>query len=111
MEPKNGGYMKIQNPYNNEISYIEDESGDTTEKVISKLDEANLKKIAKDMKIDYINMSKQSNIDSKINEIKKKYENKENTSKTGCIDTYYILAVPLLGLLIYEFINYKKKEI
>ena len=63
------------------------------------------------MKFDYINMSKQSNIDSKINEIKKKYENKENTSKTGYIDTYYILAVPLLGLLIYEFINYKKKEI
>ena len=38
MEPKNGGYMKIQNPYNNEISYIEDESGDIAEKAVSKLD-------------------------------------------------------------------------
>lgn len=113
MEPKSGGYMRVQNPYNNEVLYIEDESiGENgTAKAISKMDEVNLKKIAKDMNIDYIHMEKQSNIDKKIDEIKKKYEADTKESKNGYKDTYYILALPLLALLIYELINYKRQKI
>ena len=62
------------------------------------------------MGVDYINMSKQPNINSKISEIKSRYEDASSVeNKNGYTDLYFVFAVPLLGLLVYEFVVYKKK--
>ena len=110
---ESGGYMQVTDKYLDTVSYLEDKSDYSVypyPKAVSKIDESNLKAIANDMGIDYINMSKQSNINSKVNEIKKKYEDGTSLgSKAGYTDIYYIFAIPLLGLMVYEFVIYKKK--
>ena len=109
----NGGYMKVTDRYSGSTSYLEDKTDYSIypyPKAVSKIDEINLKAIANDMGIDYINMSKQANVNSKINEVKKKYEDASSVeNKNGYTDLYFVFAVPLLGLLVYEFVVYKKK--
>lgn len=109
---KEGGYMKVKEKYSSTEEYLED----TTQrypypKAVSKLDEENLKTVAKDIGLEYINMKKQSNIDYKLNEITRNIRKEvvEDNNKNGYIDIYYIFVIPLLVLLVYEFINYKKK--
>ena len=109
----NGGYMKVTDRYSGSTSYLEDKTDYSIypyPKAVSKIDESNLKAIANDMGVDYINMSKQANVNSKINEVKKKYEDASSVeNKNGYTDLYFVFAVPLLGLLVYEFVVYKKK--
>ena len=109
-----GGYMKNKSPYSESDDYIMDYSDSNYDygKAVSKLDEKNLKKIANDIGINYINMSKQSNINNKLKEI----ENLVNASfesddKSTYDDTYYILVIPLLILLIVEFNQLWRKKI
>jgi len=105
-----GGKMLIKDKYTGNQEYLEDRSDYPYEVAISKIDENNLKKIASDMGIDYINMSKQSNINSKLKEIKAKIVNSnEGTSTKTYTDIYYVFAIPLVLLLGYEFINYRRK--
>lgn len=114
---QDGGYMKNKSIYYDEEfdkEYIEDKTDMSVypyPKAVSKIDEDNLKQISNDMKIDYINMSKQSNIKSKIKEIKKEIFNAKDIEdlNNGSIDIYFIFSFVLLLLLIFEFINYKKK--
>ena len=109
----NGGYMKVTDRYSGSTSYLEDKTDYSIypyPKAVSKIDESNLKAIANDMGVDYINMSKQSNINSKISEIKSRYEDASSVeNKNGYTDLYFVFAAPLLGLLVYEFVVYKKK--
>lgn len=109
----NGGYMKVTDRYSGSTSYLEDKTDYSIypyPKAVSKIDESNLKAIANDMGVDYINMSKQPNINSKISEIKSRYEDASSVeNKNGYTDLYFVFAVPLLGLLVYEFVVYKKK--
>lgn len=78
---------------------------------ISKIDEDNLKQIAADMGIDYIQMSKTANIDYKIKDIKNQAsELKTNEKKSSLYkDTYFYFAIPLVILLILDFINQKRR--
>ena len=78
---------------------------------LSKIDENNLSKIASDLQIDYINMSKSSNIDKKINSIKKKQADSETTEQKikSYQDIYYYFVIPLVMLLIIDFINKKRR--
>ena len=77
---------------------------------LSKIDENNLKQIAKDMGIDYIHMEKKSDIDYKIKQIKQQMRrNMDDEGKSAYIDIYYIFVFPLCLLLIYEFINHKRR--
>lgn len=82
---------------------------DTNEPAISVLDEDNLKKIAKDVEIDYIHMTKQSDIDNKIDEILKNI-NIEETPKTtkGYTDIYYYFSIPIILIMFYEFVKLRK---
>lgn len=108
----NGGNMKnLSKTYNDgkAIDYIYDKTSYPYKKAISKLDEENLKKIAKDIDIEYIHMENQSNIDKKIKEIKNSFWTNDETDKEkSYVDIYYVFAVPLLILLLIEFIHYKK---
>lgn len=107
-----GGRMKIKDTLTEGMTYMQDKSSYPYQDAVSKIDEENLKNIAKDLNIDYINMQKQSNINSKIQSIKNEVKKKigEDTI-TSYDDIYYIFIIPLVGLLIYEFINLKRLEI
>ena len=78
---------------------------------ISKLDETNLKKIASDIGIDYIQMSKTSNINYKLSDIKQQISNSQTTEEkiSSYKDIYYYFAVPLVILLIVDFIVQKRR--
>lgn len=91
------------------MHYLQDKSDYPYVDAISKIDEESLEQIAEDMGIEYINMSKQSNIKSKLEEIKKGVVNSvTNENKSSYTDTYYFFAIPLAILLMYEFIVYKR---
>lgn len=78
---------------------------------VSKLDENNLKQIAKDLGIDYIQMSKKSNVDYKISNIKQQIEMSKTTEEkiNTYQDIYYYFAIPLLFLLIADMIIKKRR--
>ena len=90
-----------------EFSYIYyyDENNNTRD-AISKIDENNLKKIASDLQIDYIQMSKTSNIDYKINDVRQQSSSSQTTEEkiSSYDDLYYYFAIPLVILLIIDFI-------
>lgn len=82
-------------------------------KGISKIDESNLKKIAKDLGVDYVHATSQKDIKNIVNEIKKDVSNNADfevgDGKAGYSETYYYFVVVLLALLVFDFIYYKKK--
>ncbi|MBQ3514652.1 MAG: VWA domain-containing protein [Lachnospiraceae bacterium] len=82
-------------------------------KAISKIDEGNLKQIASDFGIDYVHMTKQSEIHDEIKKLQsligKQADYDEAGNKKGYVETYYFFAIPLLLLLIFDYIYYKRK--
>ncbi len=106
----NSGYADNPNSISYYIYYYDKESYESIT-AISKLDEKNLKQIATDLKIDYIQMSKPSNIDYKINDIRKQSSNSQiNEQKTSSYkDIYYYFAIPLVILLLIDFIIKKRR--
>lgn len=91
------------------ISYYDENHKLVT--AVSKIDENNLKQIATDFGIDYIQMSKTENVNYKINEIKNQMsENLSNKEKISSYkDIYYLFAIPLCILLIIKFTLFKRK--
>ena len=103
-----GGYMKSTNKYTTTDSYIKDYS--TYGNAVSKLDEKNLKQIAKDINIDYIHMISQDKINNKIKDIKKVLTSKmDETTKISYNDIYYIFIIPILILLLIDLIVFRRK--
>lgn len=80
---------------------------------MSKIDEGNLKKMASDFGIDYVHMTSQSEINGVIKDLQAQINNLEVTedmdSKEGYGDTYYWFVIPLVLLLIWDLICYKRK--
>ena len=113
---KDGGAMKVLKYAGDEEApeylYYYDEDYNRI-KAISKIDEANLKKIASDLGSTYIHMTKQSDMDDVLDAL---YEAaleqatySENSGNRGYTETYYFFAIPLLLLLIFDFVYYKRK--
>ncbi len=100
---KKGGHMKVTDKYTNTKEYILDNSSYPNKLAVSKLDENNLKKIAKDINLNYIHMENQNKINKKLKEIESLIQTKiETTDLNSYEDTYYLLALPLLILLIIQ---------
>lgn len=93
------------------LYYYDDDYNEV--KAISKIDEENLKQIAEDLGIDYVHMTKQSQINEEIKKLQKEigkhgaYD--ENDSKKGYVEIYYFFVIPLLLLLIFDYVYYKRK--
>ncbi|MCQ2498224.1 MAG: VWA domain-containing protein [Lachnospiraceae bacterium] len=107
-----GGNMKAYDfTLGEETEYVMDRS--TGDLAVSVIDEDNLKKIASDLSVDYVHVKKSSDIDSVIKKVELVVADIQATPKTksiGFVDEYYWLAIPLVLLLIYDFIYYKKKS-
>ena len=96
------------NPDSEYEYYINDP--DTFDDALSKIDEKNLNQIADDLEIDYIHMDRQSNVDKVLKPIKKLAVKESVVSKkSNGIDIYYYFVIPLLGLLIWEFIEFRRR--
>lgn len=106
-----GGNMYIKDYFSDDLVAIEDKSEYPYEKAVSKIDEENLKAIAKDMDIEYINMTTENKLDTVIDNIKKDTAllGDEDSRLDGYKDIYFIFIIPLVGMLVYEFINWKRK--
>lgn len=106
-----GGNMYIKDYFSDDLVAIEDKSEYPYEKAVSKIDEENLKAIAKDMDIEYINMTTENKLDTVIDNIKKDTALlwDEDSRLDGYKDIYFIFIIPLVGMLVYEFINWKRK--
>ncbi len=78
---------------------------------ISRIDEKNLKQIAKDLGIDYIQMNKTSNINYKISKIKQQVSESQTMEEKISVyqDIYYYFAILLVILLIIDFIIKKRR--
>lgn len=107
-----GGYMKTKNKYSEKEDYIMYYDNHNYGKAISKIDENNLTKIAKDINVEYINMEKQSKINNKLKEIENLVDSGiESSDKSTYDDIYYIFVIPLLILLMIEFNQLRRKKI
>ena len=96
-----------------EYYYIYYYDENTYQKVtaISKIDEKNLKQIASDLGVDYIQMSRTSNIDYKLNDIKQQISDSQTAEEkiNSYQDIYYYFAIPLAILLIIDFVLKKRR--
>ena len=100
-----GGHMYVKTDSFGSYQYVKYQG----KKAVSKIDENNLELVSDSLGIDYINMNKHSNIDKKLSNIKDGVTYKfDVVDKSSYQDTYYFLMVPLLGLLVYEFINFRR---
>ncbi len=111
-----GGYMQTV-----PMSFTEDEpeylyyydDNFDKKKALSKIDEKNLGSIASDLELDYIHMTKPSDIYAKVEDIKEhmgeSMESKEGDSTAGYSETYYYFLIPLILLLVFDLMYYKKK--
>lgn len=109
---KQGGRMKSKSSYSETSEYLKDTSDYPYKDAISKIDENNLKQIAKDMNINYIHMDKQGRINNKLREINRLVNTSiSSNDKSSYDDIYFIFVIPLLILLIIELGNYRRNII
>lgn len=98
-----GGTMTQRDSFGEE-KLIPDYNADNNV-AISKIDEDNLKAIAKDLDVKYIHMEKGHNIDNVIENIKKKaMADEEETKGNGYRELYYWFSIPLLVMIMVMYI-------
>lgn len=115
---KQGGQMQVKNYYDEEVTTIMDYDTYPEEPAISKIEEQNLKRIAKDLGLSYIHMSDDPKLDEIIAKIKKEANvTRENSIVTtsadpymGAKDLYFVFVIPLVVLLMYEAIFLVKEK-
>ena len=105
-----GGYLRVIDKYSNLYKYLEDTSVYPRVNAKSVIDEDNLKDIANSLGIDYFNVNDSDiELDEKLMDIKAGVKASLNTiDKSSFDDIYFIFVIPLLGLLVYEFIYFRK---
>lgn len=103
---KEGSVMRVTSLFEEKEEILQDTSDYPYKDAISKIDEKNLKKMADDMGISYINMNTGNQLDKILKEIKGKVKvNIESMEGAGYVECYYWFVFPLVLLLIYEFIG------
>ena len=106
-----GGNMYVKSYYTDREELLEDTSSYPRKPAVSVIDEKNLKSIASDIGVKYINMNDSTNIDSTISKIKKKSVSESKDGKvTGYVDIYYIFAAMLVVVMMWEFVDIRRKS-
>ena len=105
-----GGNMYVKSYYTDREELLEDTSSYPRKPAVSVIDEKNLKSIASDIGVKYINMNDSTNIDSTISKIKKESVSESKDGKvTGYVDIYYIFAAMLVVVMMWEFVDIRRK--
>lgn len=82
-------------------------------KGISKIDEGNLKRIAKDFGVDYVRATDHKTVKKQVEAIKKDlgknmdFESGDGTQ--GYQETYFYFVIALVAVLVYDLVYYKNK--
>lgn len=106
-----GGNMKEIDRFTEKEDYIYDYTTGLSSKALSKIDEKNLKQIANDLGIDYINMNNKK-LNSKLSKISRlKTSNTSTINKKNYDDIYYIFMPPLLILLVIKLNTFRRKAL
>lgn len=106
-----GGNMYVKSYYTDREELLEDTSSYPRKPAVSVIDEKNLKSIASDIGVKYINMNDSANIDSTISKIKKESVSESKGGKvTGYADIYYIFAAMLVVVMMWEFVDIRRKS-
>ena len=107
-----GGKMREKDILTNEEVFITDSRQYGNPPAISRIDEDNLRRIASDLKVEYINMNDPSNMNSLLDSIDHLQKNgiEEEVTDTYA-DLYYIFVIPTLGLLYILLFRYKEMGI
>ena len=88
-----------------------DENGRTVD-AISHIDEDNLQSIADDLDVEYYHVEKPSTIRDVLTDITDnldEYATEGEAGMEGYKETYYWFAIPLVALLLYDLIYYKRR--
>lgn len=108
---KEGGNMYVKSYYDDRKELLEDTSDYPYKPAVSKIDEDNLKKIADDLGVDYINMNDGSALDKIVEKSRGTAESTDKGKTIGYVDIYYLFAALFAGLVVYEFFDMRKKVI
>lgn len=101
---KEGGNMYVSSYLSDQKELLEDQSDYPYKPAVSRIDEGNLKQIAGDMGVTYVNMNSKDNISKITDDIKKgRSSDKDETAVKGYMDIYYIFAAAFALLMLYEF--------
>lgn len=85
------------------------DSDNRSKPAVSKIDEDNLEDIAKDLNVEYINMNSPEGLDKILDDIvRKSNATDEDAATRGYKDIFYVFLVPLLLLMMYEFLVLKR---
>ena len=109
---KKGGPMQVEsysldNDSGKSKSYLLDSDWETA---ISKIDEGNLEQIATDLGVEYLHTGDPDKLDAVTDEILENAKiSEEELKEMGYNETYYFLIPPVIALLIWDFIHYKRK--
>ena len=108
---KKGGRMKVYDILEEKQTYLQTHDNNyNIIDAISKIDEDNLKQIAKDMGVPYVHMEKTSDLDDIIDSINDKVVSEyEVIDKKTYDDIYFYFVIPLLILLLLELNRYRRK--
>lgn len=108
---KEGGNMYLVGLYESEASLVMDTSSYPSKPAVTKLDEGNLKDLADDLGIDYVHMTKQKQINDKLDQIiNETLSSASGSSMQGYDETYYYFAAMLAIMLFVDFICSKVEE-
>jgi len=110
-----GGRMKVHSYEGDygEPFYMQtrDKSGKLVD-AISYLDESNLKRIANDLELNYYHADNEASVRDVILDLTdylNELAEKGKTGTEGYSETYFWFAIPLVGLLVYDMIYYKRR--
>lgn len=104
-----GGNMYVYSYFSEEEELVENRNDFTP--AVSRIDEGNLKKLASDLNVKYLNRNKSESFSSILSHISSDIELEADDEETrpGMKDIYYWFVIPLALLLVYEYIDYRRK--
>lgn len=108
-----GGRMYVKSYYSDQEEVLQDTSSYPYKDAVSRIDEKNLKQIAGDIGVKYINMNDgQSRLEDVVNDaVKNSGGDSASRQVSGYVDIYYIFVAAFAGLMIYEFWSVRKKNV
>ena len=103
-----GGHMLYYSSIRDEEEEVYDFSAGQS--AVTRLDEDNLRDVATDLNVPYIEMNHADSFDTVLADIRDMHEtDPEEEVKQGYVDFYYVFVAPLSVLIAYEFISLKRR--
>lgn len=105
-----GAHMLYYNELRDTTYMVMDNSVGGNMEAITRLDEDNMRDVASQMGVPYINMNSGNPLEEVITQLREgNLTDPEDEVKQGYVDAYYIFMIPLALLTAYEFISLRRR--